>query len=85
MLSKIPRDKLLHFIVGVVAYGIAAALVPSVYALIFVVLLGAAKEGYDAMHPDKHTSEFGDALATSLGGLVAFAGWSTWLGHFSLP
>ena len=36
-------------------------------------LLGVAKEVYDHQHPDRHTTDSGDAIATAAGGLpVAF-------------
>jgi hypothetical protein len=37
-----------------------------------VAVIAALKEIYDALHPDKHTADFWDWVATTLGGLVGF-------------
>ena len=69
-LNSIPSDQVYHFAGGVL---LVAATVPFVGVLsgfLTVVIIGAAKEGYDYLHRDKHTPDVWDAVATALGGLV---------------
>jgi hypothetical protein len=68
---KVPADKQMHFIGGLV---IAALLTPFIgaYSIVVVAVIAALKEIYDARHPDKHTADFWDWVATVLGGVVGF-------------
>jgi hypothetical protein len=68
---KLPADKQMHFIGGLV---IAALLTPFIgaYSIVVVAVIAALKEIYDARHPDKHTADFWDWVATVLGGVVGF-------------
>jgi hypothetical protein len=69
--GKVPVDKFMHFICGLV---IAALLTPFIgaYSIVVVAVIAALKEIYDARHPDKHTADFWDWVATVLGGVVGF-------------
>jgi hypothetical protein len=69
--GKVPVDKFMHFICGLV---IAALLTPFIgaYSILVVAVIAALKEIYDARHPDKHTADFMDWVATTLGGVVGF-------------
>jgi hypothetical protein len=71
IVCKIPCDKQMHFICGVI---IAAVLTPFIgfYAVVVVAIIALLKEIYDALHPDKHTADFWDWVATTLGGVVGF-------------
>lgn len=66
----IPLDKQAHFLGG---YAIAITLVPfgTVLALVTAIVAGALKEAWDARHPENHTVDGVDFLATALGGGVA--------------
>jgi hypothetical protein len=66
---KVPADKQMHFIGGLV---IAALLTPFIgaYSILVVAVIAALKEIYDALHPDKHTADIWDWVATSLGGVL---------------
>ena len=67
--GKVPVDKFMHFICGLV---IAALLTPFIgaYSILVVAVIAALKEIYDARHPDKHTADFMDWVATVLGGVL---------------
>ena len=67
----VPLDKFMHFICGFI---IAAVLTPFIgfYAVVVVAIIALLKEIYDALHPDKHTADIWDWVATTLGGLVGF-------------
>jgi hypothetical protein len=71
IVCKVPCDKQMHFLSGFI---IAAALTPFIgAATVFIVAIVAAlKEVYDYMHPESHTADFWDWVATTLGGLVGF-------------
>ena len=71
IVCKVPCDKQMHFICGLV---IAALLTPFIgaYSILVVAVIAALKEIYDARHPDKHTADIWDWVATVLGGLVGF-------------
>ena len=62
-------DKLLHFIAGYSIY-LTFSFGIGNYALIPVVVAGVGKEIYDAWHPESHTTEVADAVATVAGGLT---------------
>jgi len=68
---KVPCDKQMHFLSGFI---IAAVLTPFIgaYSILVVAVIAALKEIYDARHPDKHTADFMDWVATVLGGVVGF-------------
>ncbi len=69
--GKVPVDKFLHFISGFI---IAAVLTPFIgfYAVVVVAIIALLKEIYDYLHPESHTADFWDWVATTLGGLVGF-------------
>ncbi len=71
IVCKVPCDKQMHFLSGFI---IAAVLTPFIgaYSILVVAVIAALKEIYDALHPDKHTADFWDWVATVLGGLVGF-------------
>ena len=62
-------DKWLHFIAGYSIYLTFSVGIGN-YALIPVVVAGVGKEIYDAWHPENHTAEVADAVATFAGGLT---------------
>ncbi len=68
---KVPCDKQMHFIGGLV---IAALLTPFIgaYSIVVVAIIALLKEIYDYMHPESHTADFWDWVATVLGGVVGF-------------
>ncbi|WP_211452633.1 hypothetical protein [Collimonas antrihumi] len=67
-LKKVPLDKLLHFLVGGVIAGVVYALFLNQWlALIATVVAGVTKEIYDYFHPDQHTVEWLDVVATVVG------------------
>jgi hypothetical protein len=68
---RVPADKQAHFLSGFI---IAAVLTPFIgaYSILVVAVIAALKEIYDARHPDKHTADFMDWVATVLGGVVGF-------------
>jgi hypothetical protein len=68
---RVPADKQAHALAGFI---IAAVLTPFIglYAVVVVAIIAALKEIYDALHPDSHTADFWDWVATTLGGLVGF-------------
>jgi uncharacterized membrane protein YdcZ (DUF606 family) len=71
IVCKVPCDKQMHFLSGFI---IAAVLTPFIgaYSILVVAVIAALKEIYDARHPDKHTADIWDWVATTLGGLVGF-------------
>ena len=71
IVCKVPCDKQMHMLSGFI---IAALLTPfiGVYSIVVVAVIAALKEIYDARHPDKHTADFMDWVATVLGGAVGF-------------
>ena len=66
-INKIPKDKLLHFIAGVLIYQSTVWFV-WYYAIIPVVICALGKEVYDNYYGG--TVDVYDALATITGGLV---------------
>jgi hypothetical protein len=68
---KVPCDKQMHFMAG---FLIAAILTPFIgaYAVLAVAVIAAAKEVYDYLHPDSHTADIWDWVATVIGGVVGF-------------
>lgn len=80
MLGKIPADKQGHALMGAIIFALAnvvlllfipPTLVPP-QALLIVAAAGALKETYDAYHPDKHTCDFWDFVATTVGGCIGY-------------
>jgi heme/copper-type cytochrome/quinol oxidase subunit 4 len=71
IVCKVPCDKQMHFICGFI---IAAVLTPFIGAasVFIVAIIAALKEIYDFLHPDKHTADIWDWVATTLGGVVGF-------------
>lgn len=71
IVCKVPCDKQMHFISGFI---IAAVLTPFIgaYSIAVVAVIALLKEIYDYLHPDKHTADFWDWVATTLGGIVGF-------------
>jgi hypothetical protein len=70
-LNKLPYDKALHIIAGVLVYA-AAHFVNPLVGMAAVTAAAVGKEVYDYMHKDKHTPDAWDAIATIGGGLLAF-------------
>lgn len=76
--SNLPRDKKDHALLGAAGSSVCVSVLliflPVLWAGgIAAVLLACAafgKERYDAAHPDKHTADPYDALATILGGVA---------------
>lgn len=71
MFNNIPKDKLLHFIAGVVVYLIANVFTDPFNAVAISVLIGALKEIYDSFD-SKRTPDVFDFIATCLGGISGF-------------
>jgi hypothetical protein len=71
IVCKVPCDKQMHMLSGFI---IAAVLTPFIgaYSILVVAVIAALKEIYDARHPDKHTADFMDWVATVLGGVFGF-------------
>ena len=81
LIGKLPLDKQAHFYSGY-CLALSAALVASnslphlmsaVFGLGGAVVAGIGKEVYDKQHPDSHTADIYDLIATSLGGLLGAA------------
>ena len=76
---RLPKDKKGHIIVGfLISFFSTAFLVQAMgepgaiaIGLVLAVVAGIAKEAYDYFHPEKHTTEFADIIATCVGGLLA--------------
>ena len=66
---NLPRDKALHFIVGVLIYA-AAHFISPVVGMIAVIVAAVGKEVYDYANRDKHTPDLWDAGATLAGGFA---------------
>lgn len=68
---RVPADKQMHMLCGFI---IAAVLTPFIgfYAVVVVAIIALLKEIYDYLHPESHTTDFWDWVATTLGGLVGF-------------
>lgn len=62
-------DKVKHAIAGAAVGGITTLVSDRAsWGCAASVVVGAGKEAYDAMHPDKHTASFKDFAVTSLAG-----------------
>ena len=71
LLLKLPHDKALHIIVGVLLYAVFHFFNPMI-GMVVVTTAAISKEIYDYMHKSKHTPDAWDAIATIGGGLLAF-------------
>lgn len=73
ILLKIPHDKLLHILGGLIVFIAALPFVGPAWALALATAVGALKELlYDLPRRDRHTPEVWDALATIAGGAAGF-------------
>jgi hypothetical protein len=68
-LNKLPHDKALHVIAGVLAYAVFHFVSP-VVGMVAVVVAAVGKEVYDWFHRDRHTPDVWDAVVTVIGGVV---------------
>lgn len=68
-LNSIPTDKVYHCLGGVVLFAIGQLFG---YGLALAVTGAIIKEIYDYLHPESHTADVKDAVATILGGLLGF-------------
>jgi glycopeptide antibiotics resistance protein len=69
ILNSIPSDKVAHCLGGVVLFAIGQLFG---YGLALAILGAVTKEIYDYFHPEKHTADVKDAIATTLGGLLGY-------------
>ena len=69
ILNSIPSDKIYHCLGGVVLFAIGQLFG---YGLFLAVLGAITKEIYDYLHPESHTADVKDAIATTLGGLLGY-------------
>lgn len=68
-----PLDKQAHALAG---YAIAVSFgltVSPALGLAYALVAGVLKEFYDSRHPESHTCDVWDFVATALGGLAGFA------------
>lgn len=70
-LNKLPHDKALHIIVGVLAYMVFHFVSP-VVGLAAAAVAAVGKEVYDWFHRDRHTPDVWDAVATMAGGVAGY-------------
>jgi len=68
-LNKLPHDKALHVIAGVLAYAVFHFVSP-VVGMAAVLVAAVGKEVYDWFHRDRHTPDVWDAVVTVIGGVV---------------
>lgn len=70
LVCKVPYDKLLHFVAGLIIAAFFALVVPSWRwgAIISALVAGVAKEVFD--YYTKKQVDYKDALATIIGGVV---------------
>jgi len=69
---KIPLDKQAHALSGAVLVMLPViASRPLWWGLLICLGAALAKEVYDLRHPDHHTCDFWDAIATASGGALA--------------
>jgi VanZ family protein len=67
---KIPTDKILHFIAGVIIYLLFCFISPFI-GIMIVVLVAVLKEVHDYFVPN-HTPDYNDAVVTIVGGLIPY-------------
>lgn len=65
-------DKVLHFIAGVVITFLCSLYLTPLFAASVGAFAGFAKEIYDSLHPEKHTADFYDFIATVFGAFVMY-------------
>jgi hypothetical protein len=65
----IPIDKQYHFIVGLCIYTISSLFMPTLWAIIPVIIIGTLKEVYDYISK-KGTPEINDLLYTIYGAIT---------------
>ena len=63
-LNNIPKDKLLHALVGLTIFVFVSIFTLQIVALSVVYVAGVGKEIYDKFHPKTHTADIKDILAT---------------------
>ena len=64
-LNRLPHDKALHAIGGLIIWAVAFSFGFSIWQSEQIVFGAAvAKEAYDKSHPKKHTADFWDMIAT---------------------
>ena len=68
-LNALPSDKIYHCLGGVVLFAIGQLFG---YGLALAIIGAVTKEIYDYFHPENHTADWKDALATTLGGLLGY-------------
>jgi hypothetical protein len=68
-LLKLPHDKALHIIAGVLAYAAFHFISPAV-GMVAATVAAVGKEIYDYFNKDKHTPDVWDAVATIGGGVL---------------
>ena len=66
------QDKQGHFIIGF-ALGLFAVILNPFLTLLIIIIGGVGKEVYDYYHPDNHSCELADCLATICGGIFSAA------------
>jgi hypothetical protein len=78
--SKIPVDKLMHVAAGLLLWVAAYLLTRNIWvAAGAAVVVGAAKEVYDAKHPATHTADLKDFIATAAIPVLLSAGLWLWM------
>ncbi len=73
--AKIPQDKLLHCLGGVVIFAALHLLIMPWLSLVVIALAAVLKEFYDWRNPSAHTADVWDIVATLIGGLLALICW----------
>lgn len=68
--TRIPIDKQGHFLGGSVIALALGYICPPLIGIFAAIVVGALKEAYDSLHPDIHTVDVWDFVATSLGGIA---------------
>jgi len=68
-LNAIPSDKVAHCLGGVILFAIGQLFG---YGLLLAVVGAITKEIYDYFHPDTHTADVWDAVATTIGGIIGY-------------
>lgn len=71
LIPNIPHDKQGHFIAGVLAYA-AMHFASTIIGIAVVIAMAIGKEIYDWYYRENHTPEVWDAVATILGGVLAY-------------
>ncbi|MBM7556472.1 hypothetical protein [Halanaerobacter jeridensis] len=70
-----PVDKVKHFLAGVLIFTFCFILGSNHwFSMVMVIIAGVGKEVYDYYHPQQHTVEVLDLLATIAGGIVVCLG-----------